>query len=446
MSVDCIELNDSGVCVFRADGTFECSPGFASIQSGELILGAAARAQARLQPRQTNSRFWQRLGLAALPSQFGKARHHADLAYAHLLALHELAGKPETLLCAVPGSFDREQLGVLLGVVQQCPFRISGLVDSATAASAMANVRGHVLHLDIQLHQSTITHLSIDDTVVRGAVDVLPDTGVAELQDIWSRRISKGFIRQCRFDPLHDAHSEQQLYDQLDRWIPEFNEKAEQLLLIRTADAEHQAKFLVDEIIEAASPIYDLWRQRIGQANADGLLITHRLAALPGVGALLRDAQALAPTALAEVLATHRALIESGDDSLRFVTRLPHLGDRRVETPMSDSITENAAPPPAAPTHILVGAVASPIPSGETFLANRPSSVQQTPLLMSAPEFPAARLLSQDGRIVLSTSAKQGFSVNGKPLEGSLELHCGDRVETAQGISFALIRVCEDGP
>ena len=220
MSACIIELNDIAVTATAAGGTRVSSPGYALLQGKQVVVGETARAQSRLQPQFTNSRFWQALSMDPLRQQQGKARHHADLAYAHLLQLHELAGKPEEVIFSVSSHFSREQLSVLLGVAAQCPFEARGLLDSALAATSGAALSGDAIYIELQLHQSVITAIKQDDDYARQSVEVLQGTGLLALYDRWAHIISEAFIAQCRFDPLHSAASEQYLYDNMPSFWP----------------------------------------------------------------------------------------------------------------------------------------------------------------------------------------------------------------------------------
>jgi len=88
-----IELNDIGILASPAELEPVSSPGYALIQQGKLVVGQAALSQAKLHPQQLNNRFWQRLGMDPISHSGEAVRHHADLAYAHLLQLHELGGR-----------------------------------------------------------------------------------------------------------------------------------------------------------------------------------------------------------------------------------------------------------------------------------------------------------------------------------------------------------------
>ncbi|MDT8320657.1 MAG: hypothetical protein RQ826_09035, partial [Xanthomonadales bacterium] len=92
MSVVMVELNDSEIRAARGGNIVLRSPGYAMIAKLGITVGEEALRSARLNPRAMQNRYWQNLNLDPLPTPTGKARHQADLAYAHLLAIHEQAG------------------------------------------------------------------------------------------------------------------------------------------------------------------------------------------------------------------------------------------------------------------------------------------------------------------------------------------------------------------
>ena len=76
--------------------------------------------------------------------------------HAHLKALHREAGEPAQLLLATSGSMQREQLSLLLGIVQQCPFNAVGLVNRSVALASLYGGSGRIFHLEVQLHQAVV--------------------------------------------------------------------------------------------------------------------------------------------------------------------------------------------------------------------------------------------------------------------------------------------------
>ena len=51
------------------------------------------------------------------------------------------------------------------------------------------------------------------------ARNVLPRPGWLALQQAWTDRVASEFVRRTRYDPLHEAASEQRLWDALPGWL-----------------------------------------------------------------------------------------------------------------------------------------------------------------------------------------------------------------------------------
>ena len=153
MSVHLIELNDRNVRLRNQDEILLESPGFANIADKQPVFGEEARKIARLHPRQTFSQFWSQLSLDPLANSEGHFRHQADLAFAHLNAIAGQNALTDEVIFAVPSNYNRNQLSILLGLVQSCEFDAAGLVDLALLRTAGAESPDKAVYLDIQLHQ-----------------------------------------------------------------------------------------------------------------------------------------------------------------------------------------------------------------------------------------------------------------------------------------------------
>mgnify|MGYP000084538919 CR=1 FL=1 len=87
MSISVLDINDSNLQLWH-EGTTVQSPGYVLFQEKEYRFGSPARAAARLQPRDINTRYWWQLSTETLQPALGPARHTGDLAHAHLSRYH----------------------------------------------------------------------------------------------------------------------------------------------------------------------------------------------------------------------------------------------------------------------------------------------------------------------------------------------------------------------
>ncbi|MGH8224157.1 MAG: hypothetical protein ACREQZ_14405, partial [Woeseiaceae bacterium] len=215
-----IELVDAAVIAVRDGARVAASPGIALLDPAGLVVGEAAAAAARLQPVLASDRFWSDLAQDSLAGAGARALSHADLAHAHLSGLWgTIAESGDSAVFAVPGSMRLHQVGLLLGIARRIGIPVAGVVDVALAACAGLDAHAAVLHLDVQLHQAVLTELQGATALRRRRVDIAPRAGLKAMYSAWAQLVSEAMVRRTRFDPLHQASSEQQLYQRLPEWL-----------------------------------------------------------------------------------------------------------------------------------------------------------------------------------------------------------------------------------
>jgi hypothetical protein len=438
VTLSVLELNDIALLLGDGSGASVRSPGFATLTRDAVVTGAAALAQARLNPRQTVSQFWLRLGTEPLHNARSHARHHADLAWAQLQQLAAAAGNPAELILAVPGSFTREQLAVLLGIAQRASFRAVGLVDAALAAASAEHVPRSALHLDLQLHQCVLTRLVRDgDMLARERVHTVPGAGLLQLQERWAQLVTARFIQHSRFDPMHAAATEQQLYDRLPAWMAALEEGEDVHAELRNGTASYHAKLGIGEVLEASQPVYAqildaVQRERHGAV----LLCSARLASLPRLARLLPQAIRLPEDAAIRACLRHAALIRCEDAALRFVTRLPAVAEATIvpgaaPAPLPASAAsaagDEAAPAPAAdvPSHLVAGARALRLAPGSLYLG---AGAQGWTLTRRLPPDLAGTLGWDGARWWLMPAAGLALELDGEPVRSATVLRAGQRL------------------
>ena len=196
MSAHLIELHDHAISVRSQDAVLARSSGFANIAGGTPVFGEAARLQARLHPREHFNQFWSQLSLDPLAVKNKCFRHSADLAHGHLAALTQPLEIAGDVVIAAPGSYNRTQLAVLLGIVKQCAFSATGLVDLSLlqAAGSPADV---CIIVDLQLHQAMLSSFrKTDGHLVKERVVTVPYAGLLALHEAWTGLITDEFILQ----------------------------------------------------------------------------------------------------------------------------------------------------------------------------------------------------------------------------------------------------------
>jgi len=273
------------------------------------------------------------------------------------------------VMLAVPGSMQRDQLALLLGIVQQCPFDAVGLVNRSVALGSLFTPRERIFHLEIQLHQAMVSELSRrGDTVELRSATPLPGCGLLKLQERLAEIVAVEFVRQTRFDPRHKAATEQQLYDALPGALLALRGGTDTNLDV----SGYQARVGTQQLEAAGQRLFDSARKAIGaRASGDQIIADPLAALLPGLGDALQGLELLEWDAIRQSLQLHEALLTQRAEALSFVVALPFLG-AKGDKPGSAATAVAAAPPTAAtqPTHLLDGHTARPLDHAGTDLAN----------------------------------------------------------------------------
>ena len=257
MSTGFIELNDSGILQAIDGQLIDNSPGYAVLDGDRLLLGEEGRKNARLLPRWTHNRFWNQLNSDPIANSTNTIRHHADLAFLHLEQIWMKMKKDvDQVVLAVPGYFDRQQLGLLLGMAKETDIPVVGLVDIGLISIAQQPSLPTALFLDVFLHRITLTQLTSDGMLRKIETHTVAETGLFTLWDRWANVVAKQFIQTSRYDPMHQAESEQRLFDLLPAWIENFPGERTRLFELETNDVKHSTPVSAEQLLTACSTVY----------------------------------------------------------------------------------------------------------------------------------------------------------------------------------------------
>lgn len=449
-----LEINDVGLVLVRDGEVVAEEPGCAMLDGRAVETGSAALRRARLKPLYADTRYWQELGTAALPRPMPAAGSYAEVAWAQLASLvADIPEQEREVLLAVPEWYGREQLALLLGVAGEAGLRVAGLVGAGLAAAALEPVPESLLQLELSAHQSVITVLDHAGALRRTGCELLPRHGWIALQQAWTDRVAAEFVRRTRYDPLHEAASEQRLWDGLPGWLAALEHEPAVTVEADAAGTTVSVEIAREEFVAAAAGIYDAVAQALQRARpARGplhLRMSHRCAALPGFAerlAVLRDCEILRLPRGAAALGAlaFEGAIRREPSSLVLVQRLP--------VPPRAATVAPSAPPagvPAAerPTHVV--------------FRGRARAIAAVPLAIGA-EVPSGRrglevpagpgisrlhcTLSADAAGAwLEDQSTYGTLVNGERVGGRVALRAGDRLRLGSpGVELELVRVVDD--
>ena len=411
-----LDCNDASLRLWN-EGEALWSPGIAWFTEGQYRFGEPAWLQARRAPREINNRFWHRLSTQPLSPALGPARHTADLVHAHLEAL--LGDGNDDLVLAIPGAMESGQLSLLLGILQTLPVTASSVVHRSALVGAA--VGQSCAHIELQLHQASITVVTVENQVAQaGETQVLPGHGLLGLMDEIAERIGEQFVTQTRFDPQRRAETEQTLYQQIPDLLRSLATQSEISCTVEghtariTADALRQVG---DAFTRALAPLLPAAPQHIA---LDSLL-----SALPGL-ALPHDHTKTGPEvvpAIAQTMAIPEgALHFQREAPCGIVVEGSNIGsakpDVAAESPSNTEVKADQEQTPLPATHQLVAGCATPLSPGAHIAEGAVIS----------------------GPAELSIESGASVQLNGQPAEGVISLSAGDQL-TAAGVEVLFIAV-----
>ena len=309
MSLLGLELNDAGIMgaaasnsggLIRIDQGEMESPGFAFQEDNRLVVGREAERKAHLDPQRGTNWFWDLLSSEPLNQRgLGSAvQNHAEVAHAHLAQIWEnIRSRGDEVVIAVPGFYNHDQLGLVLGMAADLAMPVKGFIDLAVAAAPEPSTKSLLLHADIHLHRAAVTFLDQTDSLSRQDLAAAAGKGLSYLYTEWVKGIADVFVRTTRFDPLHQAASEQELYDRLPGVMAELQQSPAVNFELAAAAKTHRVTITRDLFVEKSERfsselrrlIVDM-RERHGNPESSlALLLTHRITRLPGWKEMLAE-------------------------------------------------------------------------------------------------------------------------------------------------------------
>jgi hypothetical protein len=415
-----------------------------------------------LKPRQVSNRYWAALSLEPGSAGVGDISA-AELAFAQLEALwtrfREQASGGTVLV--VPGSYTREQLGLLLGLAEEIGIDVRALVHEAVASTTRPYPGRQIVHVDAGLHRVSVTAVEQADEAIAGREHGLDSTGIATANDLIARWIAEMFVRATRFDPFHHARSEQELYDRLPEWLRALSDIERAELELSHGDERFAVTVERERLVNVVNGFNRAVVQLIAQARAPGsglvVQLSERLADLPGLASQLTrldDAEVLRLPAGQAARAALRGLPAEGlGGAVRLLKHLPwrDAAPERVDTPVGAPSRTAAVPriDDPAPTHVVYRGIAYPI-GVDGLAVGRVAADDRRTIVVDGGHGGMSRLHCElwlrDGEIRLRDLSRYGTFVNERRVAGETVLRPADVIRIGTpGAELQVVRVASDG-
>ncbi|MGD9042281.1 MAG: FHA domain-containing protein, partial [Desulfobacterales bacterium] len=286
-------------------------------------------------------------------------------AFEHLARIWEtVKHHGQEMVIAVPGFYTREHLGFILGITRELSIPVRGFVPLAVAAVPDRLPEGLLLHLDIHLHRFEITRLQRAGQLSQKDTVSLEGNGLSKLYSRWVDAIAEEFVRTTRFDPLHQAATEQELYDRLPGVLSQLKQNPSVHFEMTGGSKVYHVTITRDLFYKKSAPVFQEFQRLIGRLynryrdNELGavLMLTDRMARLPGITHMLAGIEnykiiELAPGSGAQGLFRFENQLTASppEGSAPFLTTRP----LPAEGPISNTVPDRHAQTHQRPTHIL---------------------------------------------------------------------------------------------
>lgn len=214
-----ISINDNNILIQQRD-TIVSTQGYACLLDDEILFDFADSRSAikscRLTPQQIQNRYWQQCAQTSIGTNNSEVRNSADLIWRHMSSMREKFALDQVVF-VVPSHYQQDNLQLLLGIANSAGLTPKGLVNKAVlVAQHQVQQDGNYFHIDLQLHQTVCSLVEVRQGVANlSDIDIVNDVSILQIQDALLRQMQQSFIQNDRFDPLHYADTEQQLFDQL---------------------------------------------------------------------------------------------------------------------------------------------------------------------------------------------------------------------------------------
>jgi len=441
-----LHINDNNLLI-QHGGKISRTQGYAWLRGADVCFDLDGQHKAvnncRLEPQQINSLYWQQCEKTAIAGNDCGMRHAADLIWQHLSALKE-AHSLDDVVFIVPSHYQKTNLQLLLGIAKACGLNSRGLVNKAVYALHQSTDKdANYLHIDMQLHQTVCSEVLVKGGQASlGKIEVLHELGLQTIQDDLLRTIQNRYIQSDRFDPLHHADTEQQLFDLLPSLATELARSGKANISVERGGQQHVTSIDSKQWGETLDRYSRQLRELIVESPVDV-----RCYDFNGFDAVMEvaagDIDLPSPGESSAI--TLSALVNNQGGELRYVTELDCLNvgvvaRHVVAEDTQVSAAESKLAPQIQPqagkarisnghdttaTHLLLSGIAVPIEQAQIELSNAQLSIQ------TAPQTNLQQLLSARKLIIVNDAERK-------------ELRTGDRLgsDFADGVITA-IRVIE---
>jgi hypothetical protein len=342
----------------------------------------------------------------------------------------------------------------VLAACREAALPVDGFHDAAALAVAALGLEGEVIVPAVGLTHTSATRVVVGEGEARRrAVRISRDAGLLTVQQRWLEMIAEAMVLRSRFDPLHEAASEQRLYDLLPTAAARAAREGSATLELPAGAASCAVTLSRDQFAAAARPLTRALVASIDALRSDGapptLLLSETLLELPGVVEALSALPGVRLHAMdADFVARAASMLPVAADAAAEATavEVPLRRGIAVGAILGEARVVEIAPEAArtAPTHVLWRGSAIPLVPGTVLEVGRAPAADGIRLdegLAGVSRLHCTLRHGPEGVQVIDHAA-YGTWLNGRRIAGRARLAAGDRLRIGDpGVELALIAV-----
>ena len=452
-----VELDDRALAIARDGRLLSSEPSAVcgvAAEPAELLVGAAAWDRARSMPTRTSTHH-----LDALLVPPGSDRADGRLLGVELRqrlaavradeAASAAQSSDEPIWFVTPARASTAGLSQLLGVARRSSVPVAGFVDAAVVSTAALDCTGAAIVLQLGLHHAGAVLVDAAGGEARRRRSLVADScGLLELYQSWLDLIRATLIRHTRFDPLHSASGEQQLFSALPALIAEAAGNSTARVQVHDGSRHYQVDLSLEQLTRAAQqPIGKLTElaHRLRPAGtALDLIVPRFVAALPGMQAALGSFHncrlLLLPEGFAATAASSGVLPGCHPERVRWLRALRKATSERLQAQVSMQVAAAQAQG-VVPSHVLFASQVYPV--GQTVLIGREVAGPATIRVAASVPGVSRRhctLLHDGTQVTLLDHSSFGTFVNDERVLERVRVYAGDQIRLGEpGTTLTLI-------
>jgi hypothetical protein len=444
-----IELDDRALAFARDGQIASSAPSAVWDGSTAEPAGTSAWNALRRHPTATSTRH-----LGALLSQTVPTDRSVALVAAELV--RRLAAQPpradERVWIAAPARAPERGLSAVLSIARTLSLPVDGFVSSAAASVAALRLEKTAIVLELGLHHAAATSVDRDGAQARRRRTVLADrNGLMAFYQGWLELVSTTMVKRTRFDPLHDAATEQQLFDSLVTWARQAALGGSVNAVLTKGTERFEVTLTRDQFAQAGRTLHRQIVRLLHESRPAGapvaLVVPAILREFPG---LRDDLEQFADCELICVPDGHAAMAVAtldlperpASEPVRLLRKVPLLS--QPVAPLSRTLLgENRS---ASPSHLLLEGQVHALGRGPLVLGRSPvgSRTLELPEGLAGVSRRHCTFVAEDNTVLLLDHSSCGTFVNGERVAERVRVRAGDGVRLGDpGVELALIAVSE---